>query len=204
MLLSRGAAVALVLIAACGGDDGPAPVSCPIGDRSQPIELVPVAWAGTLDPPVDLADGAVVPLRRPLQGGKVIFVGVRARNVDGCAARLTGALRDAQNGEVVALEARPTRLVARADGWGVPEEPFLASLANVAACPNADADRDLDGNPWRLELRLDEDGGRSATVTVTIVPRCLQLDEQDECACECDSDFVIGGACPVDPVDAGV
>ncbi len=189
---------------ACSDD---APGACPVGDRGLPMELLAMTWDARAGEPVDLVDGGEVVLRRPIQGGKVIYVGVRARNVDGCGVQLTGALRDATSREVIALEQRPVRLVARADGWAVPATPLEQSLANVAACPNADAEVDLDGNRWELELRLEElQGGRRATLNLMVRPRC-PADEAFECACECDSDFQIGGECPVDPgdePDAGV
>lgn len=195
-------ALALVLAGACS-DDGPA-VKCPIGDRTQPIELAAVAYDHDRDAVIDLADGATIDLFRPQQGGKVVYAGVKARNVDGCAVDLTAALRDPGGNQVIALEGRPTRLTAQADGWGWPTDPFN-QLANLPACPNAAAARDVDGNRWTLELRLDEHGGRTATITLGVVPRCAVPDEAVECACECDSDFVIGGQCPTDPpLDAGV
>jgi hypothetical protein len=194
------AAALLVAAGAACSDD--APTTCPIGDRTQAIEIVAVHWpaSGFVE---DLADAGAIDLMRPIQGGKVVYVGVRARNVDGCNLQLTAALRDASSQQVIALEQRPVRLVDNGDGWGRAESPF-DHLANVPACPNAAAARDVDGATWMLELRLDEVGGRTATTTLVVAPRCAIPDQLDECACECDSDYELGGACPSDPVDAGV
>jgi hypothetical protein len=199
LLLRVAVLVTAMALAACSDD---APTSCPIGDRMQPIELVAVHWpeGGSV---VDLADGGAVDLLRPLQGGKVIYVGVRARNVDGCNVQLTAALRDPASQQVIALEQRPVRLVDSGDGWGRPESMF-DHLANVPACPSASATRDVDGATWVLEMRLDEVGGRTATTSLTIAPRCASASEIEECQCECDSDYVLGSTCPSDPVDAGV
>ncbi|HUQ05789.1 MAG TPA: hypothetical protein VM261_24980 [Kofleriaceae bacterium] len=185
--------------AGCSDD---APTTCPIGDRTRPIEIVAVHWpaGGTVG---DLADGGVVDLVRPIQGGKVVYVGVRARNVDGCNVQLTAALRDQATQQVIALEQRPVRLVDGGDGWGLPEAAF-DHLANLPACPNAAAARDVDGSTWRLELRLEEPGGRMAETSLVVQPRCALDQELDECRCECDADYELGGACPSDPADAGV
>jgi len=201
-LLLRRVAVAIALVTAASGCSDDAPTTCPIGDRTQPIELVAVHWpaGGVVE---DLADGGAVDLVRPIQGGKVVYVGVRARNVDGCNVQLTAALRDPATQQVIALEQRPVRLVDGGDGWGRAESTF-DHLANVPACPNAAAARDVDGATWGLELRLDEAGGRTATVTLVVTPRCGLVGEDEECRCECDSDYELGAACPVDPVDAGV
>ena len=53
---------------------------------------------------VPLADGGPLAILQPPQGGRVVFVGVRATNVDGCGLQLTGALRDETSRQV-----RPTR-----------------------------------------------------------------------------------------------
>lgn len=201
MLLRRVVAVALATAVGAGCSDD-APTTCPIGDRARPIEIVAVHWpaGGAVE---DLADGGAVDLVRPIQGGKVVYVGVRARNVDGCNVQLTAALRDLATQQVIALEQRPVRLVDGGDGWGRAESTF-DHLANVPACPNAAAARDVDGAIWALELRLDEAGGRTATTTLVVAPRCGLVDEAEECRCECDSDYELGAACPSDPVDAGV
>ncbi len=202
MLLTRGVLVAVAAGAACSDD---APTTCPIGDRSLAVEIVAVHWSGTGTSAdvADLADGGAVDLVRPIQGGKVVYVGVRARNVDGCNLQLTAALRDPATMQVIALEQRPVRLVAGGDGWGHAESAF-DHLANLPACPSAAATQDLDGASWRLELRLDEVGGRTATTTLTVAPRCPDSDQLDECRCECDSDYELGSACPTDPIDGGV
>ncbi|HVV84888.1 MAG TPA: hypothetical protein VHE35_17610, partial [Kofleriaceae bacterium] len=192
------AIAALGALAGCG-DDAPSPMSCPVGDRTQPIELAIMVSDGvTLH---DFTDGDPVPLRRPLQGGQAIMIGVRATNVDGCKVNLTTTLRDPDDDRSLGLDVRPVTLVPSADGWARPAEPFFQSIGSTPACPNLVADRDIFGSPWKVELRLDEDGGRSATVFATVVPYCDEQSPKDECECECDADYVLGAACPL--VDAG-
>jgi len=194
---------AAVALGGCGDDVArpDAAATCPIGDRTQALELQAQHWTGD-GAAVDLADGGAVDLVRPIQGGKVIYVGVRARNVDGCNVQLTAALRDAASDQVIALEQRPVHLTAGADGWGVATSLF-DDLANLPLCPSAAATHDIDQATWRLELRLDEAGGRTATTALTIAPRCARADELEECRCECDSDYELGQPCPSDAVDAG-
>jgi hypothetical protein len=198
LLLKRFALIA-ALAGACG-DDGPAPPSCPIGDRRLPLEVAIVVSDGTTLR--DLTDGDAVPLRRPMQGGQAIMIGLRARNVDGCRVDLTTTLRDPDDGRSLGLDVRPVRLEARADGWGWPSEPFFQSIGSTPACPNLVGDADIHGNPWRVELRLDEEGGRSATVFATVRPYCDEVSPRGECECECDADYELGATCPL--ADAGV
>lgn len=184
--------------------DGPDPFACAprIGDLTAPIELVPISAAGP-DGTV-LTDGAVVPMIAPPQGGIILLVGVRARNVNGCAVQLTAALRDPGTNQVVGLESRPAQLRVGVDGWGVPVEAHFFSMANLAVCPAAGATRDVVDQPWRLELSVDDDG-RQATTAVTIVPSCAGVDPAWDCPCQCAADYQPGmcAALP-DGGDAGV
>jgi hypothetical protein len=183
----------------------PPPEHCPQpnGSVALPMEIEPlhVLASGDLDP---IVDGDHLRLEPPFQGGRVIYIAVRAHNItDGCNVSITGALRDPLNDRVLGLEMRTTAMVTGADGWATPVSPYINSFANVPLCPNAAADRDLDGNTWQIELRLQEPSGRSATVTRTIALDCTTGGFMD-CACECDSDYVLGGPCPFDGLDAGV
>ncbi|KAB2887118.1 MAG: hypothetical protein F9K40_21895, partial [Kofleriaceae bacterium] len=123
MLLKRGVVAALAAAVGATGCSDDAPTTCPIGDRARPLEIVAVHWpaGGAVE---DLVDGGAVELVRPIQGGKVVYVGVRARNVDGCNVQLTAALRDPATQQVIALEQRPVRLVDGGDGWGRAESTF--------------------------------------------------------------------------------
>lgn len=195
-------AVGVALFAVGCSDDSPT-TSCPIGDRSQPIELA-IVWSDGTNL-ADFVDGGAIPLRRPLQGGQAIMIGVRARNVDGCKVNLTTTLRDPDDGRSLGLDIRPVRLDPGADGWGHPSEPFFQSIGSTPACPNLVGDVDIFGNPWRVELRLDEDGGRSATVFATVRPFCDDVSPKAECECECAAGYQLGQACgePDAGVDAG-
>ena len=86
MLLSehgvRAAALALLAASACG-DDGSAPLSCPVGDRTQPIELAIMVSDGTTLR--DFVDGEMVPLRRPLQGGQAVMIALPAKDTPNMA-----------------------------------------------------------------------------------------------------------------------
>ena len=190
----------LIAVATACSDDSPTPAPCPVGDRTQPIELAIVVSDGVVLR--DFVDGDQVPLRRPLQGGQALMIGVRARNVDGCRVNLTTTLRDPDDGRSLGLDIRPVRLEPGADGWARPAEPYFQSVGSTPACPNLAGDVDIHGNAWKVELRLDEDGGRSATIFATVRPFCDEISPQAECECECDADYELGASCPL--LDAGV
>lgn len=173
------------------GGDGGDPFACVpvIGDLQAAPAIVAIR-SGDPDG-VPLTDGAVVPMMAPPQGGIILLVGVRAKNVDGCALQLTAALRDPGTNQVIAIESRPAQLRLGSGGWGVPVESQFFSMANLAVCPAAAATRDVFDQPWRLELTID-DRGRAATTAVTIVPSCAGVDPIWDCPCQCAADYQPG------------
>jgi hypothetical protein len=120
----------LVLLAAAGCTSGG--LDCAIGNPSGAPEITLVTR--TVDGrAVPLADGGEIPLIEPPQGGKVVFVGARARNV-ACVVQVFASLRDEASGRIVGSEGRPVKLTPAADGWGEPEHPTeLSNYANVPA-----------------------------------------------------------------------
>lgn len=201
-------AAAVVILAGCGGpgdgvtpgpidaaaDGDELPPACTpvIGDLGQPMEVVPVRAGG--EQAIDIEPGASVPLMAPPQGGIVLLAGGRARNLDGCAAQVTASLRDPGTGMVIGLESRPSQLVASADGWGRPSGALFFALANVAVCPSAAATRDVFGNPWELEIRID-DGVRQGEARLSVVPSCDDAIQPDFCRCVCSTTYMPGD-CP--------
>lgn len=189
--------IALAAIAAgCGGDDAP-PVECTIGDPAQPIELTLLAQDGQTTAHLQTPMTAV-PLVFPDQGGEVLLIGARARNLDACSATMTTSLRDPCSGEVVTVDVRPVLLEATADGWAEPRATAQSQWANLAVCPNAGATRDLQGQSYELRVVLATDDGRSAEASMTVVPTCDADDTT--CLCQCQAGYNLGDECPADLV----
>lgn len=133
----------------------------------------------------------------PPQGGKVFLVAPRVRNMDTCSLRVTATLRDECTNRILALEARPLRFAADADGWASPVNPHLiSSWSNVPACPTAAAVRDVEGEPYVLTITVEDDQGRGASVSRHVVPTCAEGDER--CLCECDASYRLGETCAPD------
>jgi hypothetical protein len=148
-------------------------------------------------------DGTVIPLEFPPQGGYVMYVGARVRNLDACV-EIAGSLRDATTGNEVGFDSRSTTLRRAADGWGEPDASNLANLSNVNGCP-AYGPRDVHATPYDLVVRVVDSAGRVATVTHRITPTCLQTDltQRAECICTCSANYTLGRCSNVGPVDAG-
>jgi hypothetical protein len=198
--------VFLSLAAECDGD-GPAPDAgpddvCIIGDPTAPaqIEFVYRDADGVVKP---LTDGQEIPLMLPPQGGKVVYLGIRAKNVT-CTVQLNaGFFDDCRDPPIIfAREARPVELREGASGFGEPindpTDPFVPNLLNIPTCPSFAASRDQDNVPTRFELRVTEalrpgeGDNRRHVFSGTVVPVCGEPEIFDKCHCECDADYIIG------------
>lgn len=169
-----------------------------LGDASKDIELEAFYYgADDADHPIT-ADGNV-DLLLPPQGGRVVYVGVRATNLDPCAATLTGALRDPTSHQV-RFDTRTVNLQADSsmDGWGRSAPAELASYANVPMCHNTWTSVDIYDSPFTLELSIVDADGKTAETTVSVVPSCAEPEFEAECLCICKGGYVLG-----DPCDTG-
>ena len=203
-----GVALATALVAVgCGplastGDDGSDGEPCPAGflgdtDAAPDFDLQVVLPDYTVAP---LEDGGSAPMLLPPQGGRVVFVGVHATNVDGCGLQLTGALRDLTT-RAVMVDSRTIDLVPTGDGWGTsapaggPVSGAIASFSNVPACPNQWSATDLFGAPYGLEVTIADRRQRSLTKKVVVFPECAQPENLAQCLCICRAGYFTGQAC---------
>jgi hypothetical protein len=198
---------ALAALAGCsdpaGAPDALPPAPCVVGDpEAEPeVQLIYRTAGGVAAP---LLDGGTLDIQTPPQGGKVVFVGMRVRNVVVCQAFLQAALRDTCTPRVFGIESRPIAWRLAADGFAEPAQPEqISDYANVPVCPNATLAHDIDGHPAWVEVRLYERSGRVTERIVQVVPTCEADLDPALCRCECDSDYVAGRECPSDP-DGGV
>jgi hypothetical protein len=156
---------------------------------------------------VPVSDLGEIPLVHPPQGGKVVFAGVRARNVTS-VLQITASLRDEESGRIVGHEGRPVMLARAPDGWGEPAQPAeLSNYANIPACPsgNIAIQRDMYGRSYTLKVRVEDRRGRTAEASVRVVPACAEPAFLEQCRCECAAGYVLGASCVPDGgvVDGG-
>jgi len=185
-----------VLASGCSGDDGPPPKSCPIGDLTAAAELQIVNLGADLTTISTTQDSDKVPLVAPPQGGWIVLIGARARNLDGCQVTLTTALVDACDGTILNLDVRPTVLDAGADGWGTSS---VTTFGNLPVCPTLTSTRDLNGQPYIVQVAIEDVNGQKASTSMTIVPTCGS--DPSRCSCECAQDYQTGQVCTTPPGD---
>jgi hypothetical protein len=184
----------------------PGPCGTPyLGDFNAPIEIQISAMDGTGSEVTITNDGDPGPMLVAPQGGRVMFVGVRATNLDPCGVTLMASLRDTSSMQV-RFDSRSVNLTARGDGWGTDGEPngsagIQPDYANVPVCPNQWSARDLFGQPYELAVTLTDSHNKTITKTIQTTPTCAGADFPGQpCTCICAHGYVLGTPCD----DAGV
>jgi hypothetical protein len=192
--------VLLFLLGACSSDRPPpdhdAGEGCAIpfaGDRSKPIEMT-LTVLGPDAKSRPLAGGDKVPLIFPPQGGRVIFVGVKARNLDPCEARISGVLRD-KSTQQIRIDARTATLEPTPDGWVTSTDANIASFANVPVCPNQWASTDAFDNVFEMSVTLTDRSGRTLNQKIDVTPECAEPAMRAECLCICKWGYKLGEDC---------
>jgi hypothetical protein len=177
--------------------DAPACSGGVLGDGGSPdFQFLVLQSDDTVTP---IGEDASVPIVTPPQGGRIVLVGVRATNVDGCGLDLTGALRDPQTQQVT-FERRTVDLTPTGDGWGasgsvnrsMPSQ--ISNFANVPVCPNEWSMSDIYDHTYRLEVTIRDRQGRELTKKIDVTPRCAAIDAQG-CSCLCMAGYVLGQSC---------
>lgn len=164
-----------------------------VGDPNADME-VNLVWLGPNGKLKPIEDGSDVTLMKPPQGGRVVFAGVRARNLNPCGVRLLGALRDPISKQVN-VDTRILNLQIATDGYGQSDIADIFTFANIFACPNQWSDQDLMNAPYELTVSLTDLDGRKVTKVVEVIPRCNEPGQVSECMCICDSQYVLGEPC---------
>lgn len=167
-----------------------------IGDPALEPEMV-VTVRGADGVAVPIKEGGTAALILPPQGGRVVFAGVRANNVDACAARLTGALRDLESSKIMA-DARTLNLRPREDGTAGSTDTDISTFANIPVCPNQWATTDASGGEFNLEMSLKDRGGRTVKKTLRVTLDCAEPENEAQCKCICKEGYILGENCDAD------
>jgi hypothetical protein len=199
-------------VAALAGCSTPSPapaVPCSpgfLGDPSMPLDFEITGVTASYDA-VPLADGGAVAILVPPQGGRVVFAGVRATNVNGCGLQLTGALRDTPSNQV-RFDSRTINLIPTGDGWGTTGtlgasvSGTISNFANIPVCPNQWSTRNVNDNDYVLEVTVTDSGGRTMQKDIRVTPSCGNDENTVFCHCVCQTGYILGNGCPA-PTDAG-
>jgi hypothetical protein len=211
-----------ILLGGCPGgegegtvDAGPdvpaidAPNVCPAGFLGDPtkepeIELRALTVEGK---DVPLNDGDDLAVIFPPQGGRVVFVGVRAINVDACGIQITGALRDIGTAQI-RLDGRTLNLEPEPDGWGTSgrgttikfeDSALIGNYSNIPVCPNQWAAVDIFDQTFELEVLVQDRRKKQVSKKVKVTPRCAEPGAKlVACRCLGKKNYVLGESCGED------
>jgi hypothetical protein len=186
----------------CSGGEPPTPsedagtsgCSLPfLGDPSaEPdIELVALRPGAILEP---IIEGGSVSLLLPPAAGFVIFAGASVRNMNPCAARIAGQLKDPMS-EKVRIDKRIINLEPTNDGWGGSMATDISTLSNIAVCPNQWSMQDLFDKEYELTMTVTDRDGREVTKSMRVVPTCDELGKAGLCLCTCKQSYEFGEQC---------
>lgn len=186
------------------GGGGGSPFQCPydyVGDPAAAMEIE-VFYYGADDVDHDIADGAVLDLIEPPQGGRVVFVGVRAKNVSPCGVSISAGLRDPATNKLN-FERRDVNLVPDGQGWAASSFGDFASYANTPTCFNTWSSQDIDGGSFKLEVAVEDNDGHHAEKTFDVSAACteksLAVDSGPAivayCECICQTGYMLGQDC---------
>jgi hypothetical protein len=172
-------ALPLLCLAACHGGAAPAG-TCPsfiAGDLAQPVSLQPFnSLSGAV-----INDGDTVPLTRPQQGGYVIFVGARVRNLRACGLTASAELIDRTTGTAATdLDRRQGDFTEAVAGYF--QSPVGDGEPNIPACPN-NLGETIAGKEATLHITVTDAEGRSGVVERRVTPTCSAGDST--CASLC-------------------
>lgn len=194
-------------VTGAGGGSGNAGTGSAVGGgasgaSSDALTIVyPAEFVGPDIPLAPLASGSEVHLVVPPQGGHVLFIGARFKNVRGDTVRLHTRLKDPEDGAVATEESRSVSVLPVPGDSSLSEtdNSSLTQVSNITACPDY-GPRAMVGLPYILELTVTElmvPSPREATVTMLVTPACPQGGDPDAafCACECAGSYTLG-KCP--------
>jgi hypothetical protein len=201
--------VAVTASTGCSQPSAAPAVACTpgfLGDTSGPVDFEILGVDPSFDA-VPLDDGGATAIQVPPQGGRVVFAGVRATNVNACGLQLTGALRD-ETSQQVRFDSRTVNLIPTGDGWGT-TGPLDASVsgtisnfANIPVCPDDWSTTSVNDHAYTLEMTILDTGGRTLEKKIRVTPSCGNDMNTAQCQCICSVGYVLGSTC-APPADAG-
>jgi len=199
LLLRSALSLFIATTLACGtGSTDQAAQASPEVDANDPGELIvlPAQFTEEATPMRMLAEGDPIDLWNAPQGGHVVLLGAKVKNLTSDTATLRVRVRHQDTGLILAEEGRTVKMVPVPDEPGVmqPDIRSRSQVSNVPLCPNYDPAGILD----RLVLvevtvtALYTQPVQTGQATMNLVPSCSTPDDEAFCRCECAKDYFLG------------
>jgi hypothetical protein len=172
--------------------DGPAEG----GEDGNALLVLPAQFTEENMPLRMLAEGDPIDLWPAPQGGHVVLVGAKVKNLESDTVILRVRARYPDTPFIVAEEARLVKMVPvpGEPGTTQPELQTRTQVAHVPLCPDYDP-MDIVDRPLEFTVTVtptSSDAGLSSTATLHLLPKCLPGPSEAFCRCECSANYVLG------------
>jgi hypothetical protein len=165
-------------------------------DASGALVILPAQFTEEQMPMRMLGAGDPVDLWNAPQGGHVVLLGAKVKNLTSDTATLKVRFRRPDTGLIVAEEGRTVKMVPVPDEPGVmqPDLRSRSQVSNVPLCPSYDhigiVDESFDMEVMVTALYTDP--VESGTTTLRVVASCSTPSDEAFCRCECEADYFLG------------
>jgi hypothetical protein len=163
-------------------------LGCGAAAPADAITVTPASYDAAAMTLTDLTSGAPIDLVFPPQGGFVLFVGGRVRNLTDGNVEMRARMIDPGSQAVIAENTRVVTMkrdAADATSW-IPDLRSYQNVPNVTMCPSTST-TDLFDVPLTLEVTVTEQAsGHVGTAMLASVPSCRQTDAKQLALCKCE------------------
>ncbi len=166
-------------------------------DAAGALEIFPAQFTEEQMPMRMLAAGDPVDLWNAPQGGHVVLLGAKVKNLLSDTVMLKVRFRQPDGTRIiVAEEGRTVKMVPVPDEPGMmqPDIRSRSQVSNVPLCPSYGTFGIVD-RPFDVEVSITAlytDPVQTGTTTLSVVARCSTPDDEAFCRCECESNYFLG------------
>ncbi|HMJ55531.1 MAG TPA: hypothetical protein VK540_25830 [Polyangiaceae bacterium] len=166
-------------------------------DAPRGLVVLPAQFVAENVPLRMLSEGDPIDLWPAPQGGHVVLVAAKVRNLDGDTVLLRVRARYPDTPFIVAEEARSVKMVPVPGEPGTmqPELETRTQVAHVPLCPDYDP-MDIVNRPLEFVVEVTTISGeerQSGAVALHLYPTCdPRTTNEPFCLCECSANYVLG------------
>jgi hypothetical protein len=164
-------------------------------DAPRGLVLLPAQFTEIDMPMRMLAEGDPIDLWPAPQGGHVVLIAAKVKNLIGDTALLHVQARYPNTPFIVALEARPVKFVPVPGEPGTmqPDLRTRTQVAHIPLCPDYDpmdiVDRPLE---FAITLTTMSEEPQTGAATLELYPNCAASGDEPFCQCECKANYYLG------------
>ena len=164
-------------------------------DAPRGLVILPAQFTEENMPLRMLNEGDLIDLWPAPQGGHVVLVAAKVKNLIGDSAILSVRARYPDTPFIIALEGRSVKFVPVPDEPGTmqPDLRTRTQVAHIPLCPDYDP-WDIVDRPLEFEITVTtmSEEPQTGTVTLRLHPSCAASHDPPFCKCECRAEYFLG------------